>query len=137
MTYTLDAIADAASHIIENYPVSHVFCFEGEMGAGKTTLIEAICQYLGVQESMSSPTYSIIQEYAARELLIVHADLYRLKSLEEAMDIGFEEYFDRADYCFIEWYQVAETLIPTAYYLLQIAMIDDKTREIHIRLIER
>ncbi|MEN0050273.1 MAG: tRNA (adenosine(37)-N6)-threonylcarbamoyltransferase complex ATPase subunit type 1 TsaE, partial [Bacteroidota bacterium] len=96
-----------AQQLLTYAKAKKIITFTGEMGAGKTTLIQQICQQLGVQEAVTSPTFSIVNEYTnAQEDLIFHIDLYRLKSEEEAINIGIEEYLDQADYCFIEWPQI-------------------------------
>lgn len=83
-----------------------VFCFDAEMGSGKTTFIKVLCKVLGYQGVISSPTYSIINEYPVKNTAIYHFDLYRLKSAEELVDIGFEDYLYSNNYCFIEWPQI-------------------------------
>jgi tRNA threonylcarbamoyladenosine biosynthesis protein TsaE len=90
-----------------------IFLFYGEMGAGKTTFIKALCRRLGVSEGMSSPTFSIINEYLARDgKKIYHFDFYRIKSEQEAIDAGVEEYFDSGSYCLIEWPEKIINLLP-------------------------
>jgi tRNA threonylcarbamoyladenosine biosynthesis protein TsaE len=89
-----------------------VFAFYGELGAGKTTLIRAICKQLGVEEEISSPTYNIVNEYIAGEQKVFHFDLYRVKDAEELFDIGFEEYLSSGNICLIEWPEIAENLLP-------------------------
>ncbi len=91
-----------------------VFAFEADMGAGKTTLIKEICRQLGSQDSFSSPTFSIVNEYAIPGTMerIYHIDLYRVKDLNEAQALGMEEYLNDSDYCFIEWPGLIEPLLP-------------------------
>lgn len=90
-----------------------VIAFYGEMGAGKTTFIKAICHYLGVAENVSSPTFSLVNEYKTKQLSSVfHFDFYRIRSLQEAIDIGCEEYFDSGDFCFVEWPEKILYLLP-------------------------
>ncbi|MEN0051775.1 MAG: tRNA (adenosine(37)-N6)-threonylcarbamoyltransferase complex ATPase subunit type 1 TsaE [Bacteroidota bacterium] len=108
-----------------------IITFTGEIGAGKTTLIQQICQQLGVEEAVTSPTFSIVNEYTnAQEDLIFHIDLYRLKSEEEAINIGIEEYLDQADYCFIEWPQIIEDLLPDEVVRISIETLEDSKRKI-------
>jgi len=92
-----------------------VFAFHGEMGAGKTTFIKSLCKYLGSDDNFSSPTYSIVNEYQCQSGKIYHFDLYRLNSAEELFDIGFEEYIDSGNYCFIEWPEKALPFIQKTY----------------------
>lgn len=90
-----------------------VWCFHGEMGSGKTTLIKTICRKLGVSSTMTSPTFSIVNEYADQEQKkIYHFDFYRLKKETEAYDIGVDEYFESGQYCFVEWPEFIPSLIP-------------------------
>src|SRR5690606_3148186 len=90
-----------------------VWLFYGEMGSGKTTLIKALCAQLGVRDGMSSPTFSIVNEYLAADgRKVYHFDYYRIKSEAEAYDIGSEEYFYSGDMCFIEWPEKIPSLIP-------------------------
>lgn len=99
---------DAAKQLIEFAKEQRVFLFDAPMGAGKTTFIKSLCQYLGVMDSMSSPTYSIVNEYHTKtNLKIFHFDLYRLKSEQELFELGFEEYLNSNHYVFIEWPDLA------------------------------
>lgn len=102
----------AAEHLISFAENEKVFLLDAPMGAGKTTFIKSLCQYLGVMDVMSSPTYSIVNEYHTKNnSKIFHFDLYRLQRPEELMDIGFEEYIDSGCYCFIEWPELGMTFI--------------------------
>lgn len=90
-----------------------VWCFHGQMGSGKTTLIKSICQKLGVTSAMTSPTFSIVNEYVNhKKEKIYHFDFYRLKKETEGYDVGVEEYFESGQYCFVEWPEVVPSLIP-------------------------
>lgn len=90
-----------------------IITFTGAMGSGKTTLIKRMCMQLGIPENqISSPTFGIVNEYATPEIIIYHFDLYRLETIDELFAIGFEEYLDSENYCFIEWPELAETLLP-------------------------
>jgi len=119
-TITISNIAElpiAAKTILEQANGRKIFCFYGDLGAGKTTLIKEICKQLGVEDSGSSPTFSIVNEYAyhapaSGKKLIYHFDLYRLKSESEIFDIGYEEYLYSGNYCFIEWPEKMEHLLP-------------------------
>lgn len=115
----LDAIAAGMLQFAGNV---RVFCFEAEMGAGKTTFIKALCRVLRCQSPVSSPTYSIVNEYNAATAKLCHFDLYRLSSVEELFDIGFEEYLDSGAYCFIEWPKLANDLIHTPSIQVQISV---------------
>lgn len=135
ISYSFSEIKSVVNQIIEESTKSKIFCFEGTLGAGKTTLIEEMCSVLGSRDTFSSPTYSIINEYALESGSIIHADLYRLNSIEEIMDIGLEDYLYAGKYCFIEWYQLAEEMIPRPYYLVRLSHESDATRHLSIELI--
>jgi len=90
-----------------------VYCFNGKMGAGKTTFIKAICEEMGVRETVNSPTFSIVNEYvSADEKTIYHFDCYRITKIQEAIDLGAEEYLYSGNYCFIEWAENIASLLP-------------------------
>jgi tRNA threonylcarbamoyladenosine biosynthesis protein TsaE len=98
------------------------FVFEGDMAAGKTTFIKALCELLGVKEVVSSPTFSIVNEYESANGLVYHFDFYRLKNLQEAFDIGYEEYFYSGEFCLVEWPQKIEELLPNEYIKVAIEL---------------
>jgi len=103
----------AAKQLVEAYPGSRVFALYGQMGAGKTTFIKAICHELGVTDVVQSPTFSIINEYKTTQgESIFHFDFYRIKKLEEVFDIGYEDYLYSGSYCFLEWPELIESLLP-------------------------
>ena len=110
-----------------------VFAFHGEMGTGKTTIIKQICRVLGSLDSFSSPSYSIVNEYLIEpgRDKIYHIDLYRLKNMEEALAIGIEDYIDGKYYCFIEWPELIESLLPPDVVHVHIT-INDNMRQISI-----
>ncbi len=90
-----------------------VYCFNGKMGAGKTTFIKAICEEMGVKETVNSPTFSIVNEYEASDgSIIYHFDCYRINKIQEALDLGAEEYLYSGNYCFIEWSENIASLLP-------------------------
>ncbi|MDR6803963.1 tRNA threonylcarbamoyladenosine biosynthesis protein TsaE [Dyadobacter sp. BE34] len=97
-----------------------VWLFEGQMGAGKTTLIKALCSHLGVTTHVQSPTFSLVNEYDAGGRTIYHFDFYRIKDETEALDMGVEEYFDSGDLCFVEWPGKVENLWPLKYMQLHL-----------------
>ena len=99
----IDSLKKAAEELIKFSENETVFLFDAEMGNGKTTFIKAICSNLGVIDTMSSPTYSIVNEYKTINGKVFHFDLYRINSIEELYDLGFEEYFDDKNHIFIEW----------------------------------
>jgi tRNA threonylcarbamoyladenosine biosynthesis protein TsaE len=103
-----------AGQILEACKGQKVFLFYAEMGTGKTTLIKQMCKHLGSTDSFSSPTYSIVNEYhlTGSSAKIYHIDLYRLKDLEEALALGLEDYLYSGNYCFIEWPELGEPIMP-------------------------
>jgi len=107
-----------------------IFLFYGDMGAGKTTFIKNICEQLGVKDPATSPTFSIVNEYAASAGKIFHFDFYRLKKQEEALDMGYEEYFYSGDYCFIEWPEKISDLLPDHYIRVEIEIINATLRRL-------
>lgn len=122
-----------ARKFVENMGNRNVFAFYGEMGAGKTTFIKAICGALGVTETITSPTFSIVNEYEKSEgEPIFHFDFYRIKNIEEAYDFGYEDYFYSGHLCFIEWPELVEPLLPENVVKVQIVIEDNGQREISI-----
>ena len=110
----LSNIREAARQFVANIDEHTVFAFYGKMGAGKTTFIKAVCEELGVEDVITSPTFAIVNEYRAAESgeLIYHFDFYRIKKLEEVYDMGYEDYFFSGALCFIEWPELIEELLP-------------------------
>ena len=122
-----------AKQLLAFAPDNRIFLFYGGMGAGKTTLIKAICHELGVQDNVTSPTFSIVNEYnASVNQKAYHFDFYRLKNQTEAMDLGYEEYFYSGAYCFIEWPEMVPDLLPPHYVTVKIEVTGQNTREIII-----
>jgi tRNA threonylcarbamoyladenosine biosynthesis protein TsaE len=136
LSYSLNEIKIIAEKILQGFPNNRIFCFEGQLGAGKTTLIEEICRSLGSSDSLSSPTFSIINEYNSDFGVLYHMDWYRLKNEQEAIQIGIEDYLFSGNYCFIEWYQNAESLIPRPSVLIQISNEDENQRNLVAKVIE-
>lgn len=106
------------------------FAFYGSMGAGKTTFIKAVCEQLGTTDIVSSPTFAIINEYASAAGRIFHFDFYRIKNLEEAYNLGYEDYFFGNEYCFVEWPEKIEDILPEHFTIVKITAIDSERREI-------
>ncbi len=112
----IDELPKIAKTILNEYKNERVFAFYGKMGSGKTTFIKELCKKLGVTEVITSPTFALINEYSGKEgSNIYHFDFYRIESQEEAYDFGYEEYFYSGNYCFIEWPELIENLLPETY----------------------
>lgn len=127
----LSDVASAAKEFVSNIdPEMTVYAFRGKMGAGKTTFIAEVCKALGVSDDISSPTFSIINEYRSDETaeLIYHFDFYRIKSQEEALDAGVEDYFFSGALCFVEWPEMIEDLLPGNTVDVFIEVQEDNSR---------
>ena len=132
---SIENIAEAAHEFVAQMGDETVYAFYGEMGAGKTTFINALCKELGVEDdTTNSPSFSIINEYRSDTTaeLIYHFDLYRLESLEEAFDIGVEDYFDSGALCFLEWPERIDDILPGDTVKVTITINDEDTRTITI-----
>lgn len=125
-----DDLKQAATELLVFAGNEKMFIFEGDMGAGKTTFIKAICLALGVTDLVSSPTFSIVNEYLSPNGSIYHFDFYRIKNLQEAYDIGYEDYFYSGDICLIEWPEKIAELLPSTYIKVQIKIANETGRRI-------
>ncbi len=131
---SLADIYEAAQQFVDNMNGNTVFAFYGNMGAGKTTFIKAICECLGVENVITSPTFAIVNEYQSAKTgkPIYHFDFYRIKKLEEVYDMGYEDYFDSGCPCFIEWPELIEDLLPKDTVRMAITAEDDGTRMVTV-----
>ena len=126
---SLDNIHVAAKEFIANMGTGKVFAFYGKMGAGKTTFIKAICEELGVNDVITSPTFAIVNEYTAdNDTPIYHFDFYRIKKLEEVYDMGYEDYFYGGNLCLLEWPELIEDILPEDVTKVTITEQEDRTR---------
>ena len=131
--FTLNQIVEAAQNVISACGTTAIWLFDAPMGAGKTTLIKAICRELGVVGNVQSPTFSIVNEYLTEAgESIFHFDCYRLKNQFEALDIGAEEYLDSGSLCLIEWPEKMEALLPIGCAKITIEVLADEKRQIRI-----
>ncbi|MEM1323931.1 MAG: tRNA (adenosine(37)-N6)-threonylcarbamoyltransferase complex ATPase subunit type 1 TsaE [Bacteroidota bacterium] len=133
---SIDELPALAQQLIEWASARRKLAFHGEIGAGKTTFIQTICQHLGATDKVTSPTFSLVNEYYSPRLgdgqkgIIHHMDLYRLKNEEEALGIGIEDYLYDESYCLIEWPEVIEDLLPPDTVKIYIQILDDSVRKI-------
>ena len=123
-------IRQAAKQFVENMGENTIFAFYGKMGAGKTTFIKAICEELGCQDVITSPTFAIVNEYSSDTTPIYHFDFYRIKKLEEVYDMGYEEYFYSGALCLIEWPELIEEILPDDAVRVNINEQEDGSRTI-------
>jgi tRNA threonylcarbamoyladenosine biosynthesis protein TsaE len=127
----IDDIGRAAKEFLQLRPPLPVIALYGEMGAGKTTFTKALCRALNVMEGVNSPTFTLINEYTTEGgELIFHFDFYRINKLEEAFDIGFEEFVDSGYLCIIEWPEKIEQILPPDTLRVKISVLEDGTREV-------
>lgn len=127
---SLADINEAAKTFIDNMGDSKVFAFYGKMGAGKTTFVKAVCEELGVEDVITSPTFAIVNEYQSSTTgdTIYHFDFYRIKKLEEVYDMGYEDYFYSGRLCFLEWPELIEDLLPEDAVKVSIEEDEDGSR---------
>ena len=126
---SIDIIDEAARTFISQMGDRRVFAFYGTMGAGKTTFIKAVCQQLGIQDVITSPTFAIVNEYTiGHSQSVYHFDFYRIKKLEEVYDMGYEDYFYSGSPCFIEWPELIEDILPDDTVRVRIDEQPDHTR---------
>ena len=128
---SLDTIQEAAKEFINRMGEGKVFAFYGKMGAGKTTFIKALCETLGVKDVITSPTFSLINEYTdGKGNSIYHFDFYRIKKLEEVYDRGYEDYFYSGNLCLLEWPELIEEILPENVIKVTIEEQADGTRKL-------
>lgn len=131
---TLQNLPDAAAELVKAGHDLKVWLLNGEMGAGKTTLVREIVSKCGIIASVVSPTFSIVNEYGKSDSKIIyHFDLYRMKNENEALDIGIEEYLDSGNLCLIEWPEIIKSLWPIRYFEILIEQTSQATRKIYYR----
>ena len=130
----LNGLDDAAEKIVHKLDDHRIVAFYGEMGAGKTTLIQAICKKLGVSDMVTSPTFAIMNEYEARKKPVYHFDFYRINSESEVFDLGYENFFFSTNYCFIEWPEKIKNLLPENRAEIYITPLTNGARQIKMIL---
>jgi tRNA threonylcarbamoyladenosine biosynthesis protein TsaE len=126
-----DDLQIVASQLLKAHPMARMFAFFGEMGAGKTTFIKALCAELGVIDTVNSPTFALVNQYQDdRGEPVFHFDFYRIKKIEEVLDIGYEDYFYSGSYCFIEWPELIEYLLPDETVRVNIAVDESSGKRV-------
>ncbi len=131
---TLDELDGIATEILSTCPGPGLYALYGEMGSGKTTLIKSFCKSLNTTDNVTSPTFALINEYQTEHSgPVYHFDVYRIKKLEEVMDLGYETYFYSGNYVFVEWPELIEELLPENYVYIQIREVEDGRREILVK----
>ena len=133
--FHLNDLSEVAKSIFHYAADRKVWCFYGEMGAGKTTLIKRVGKHLGVTDNMSSPSFAIVNQYLTQsDETVYHFDFYRLKEESEAMDLGIEDYFFSGNYCFIEWPERIPSLLPDNHLKISINLVNELTRSVSLEL---
>jgi tRNA threonylcarbamoyladenosine biosynthesis protein TsaE len=129
ISYTLDQIDEIAHLLIQEAGDQKIWIFKGEMGAGKTTLIKSLAKALQVADSVSSPTFGIVNEYQTQgKVILYHFDFYRLDDPMEALDIGIEEYFYSGNYCWLEWAEKIAPFLPERFFHIELALASETGR---------
>ncbi len=132
--YALEDLPLVADQLFKLSKGKKIWAFYGAMGVGKTTLIKVICQHLGVTNEVTSPTFSLVNEYPTKTgKMVYHFDFYRIKNMEEVMDIGYEEYFDSGNICLLEWPEKIEPLLEEEdCFAIRVTITPDGKRIIHL-----
>ena len=131
---SLKTIHQTAQKFIDQIGGSTIFAFNGKMGAGKTTFIKSICETMGVKETVNSPTFSIVNEYETADgRIIYHFDCYRISKIQEALDLGAEEYLYSGNLCFIEWSENIAPILPDSLVNVDIEEVENGKRNVLIR----
>ena len=125
---SLSELKNVAQEVIESLEGRTVVLLRGEMGAGKTTLISRSAAYLGAEDTVTSPTFALVNQYEGSECRIYHFDFYRIEEIEEVFDLGYEEYFYSGDLCFVEWPEKIEPLLPDDAMTVRITVGEDEHR---------
>jgi tRNA threonylcarbamoyladenosine biosynthesis protein TsaE len=130
---SLDGLQEVAEAVIDSLDGRNVVAFCGAMGAGKTTLISAIMEYLGSEDNVTSPTFALVNQYGTSAGDVVyHFDFYRINRIEEVFDMGYEEYFYSGDLCLIEWPELIEDLLPEDAMVVRIEILSPTERKFSI-----
>ena len=136
VTYTLDSIEKVAKEVVENMNTKTLLMY-GNMGVGKTTLVKAIVKLLGSNDEVSSPTFSIVNEYEGQNRLIYHFDMYRIKDIEEAYNFGIEDYLFSDNWSIIEWPEIIQHVVPIKFDRIDIELNPDNSRTLNLNIKKR
>jgi tRNA threonylcarbamoyladenosine biosynthesis protein TsaE len=132
----IKSLKTVAQNLISQFPEHRIFAIYGKMGAGKTTFIQSVCKVLGSDDNVTSPTFALINEYkSGRKESIFHFDFYRINDIEEAFDLGYEDYLFSGNYCLIEWPEMIESLLPENIVKVIIEVDDDSARNISAEIV--
>ncbi len=129
LTYDISELQQIAEKLSEAF-THKIILFYGDMGAGKTTLIKALCKTWKVEDTPSSPTFSLINEYQLKDQVVYHFDFYRLETESEAWDIGVESYFESGNICLVEWPERVPSFLPNKYHRIEIRILNENTRSL-------
>lgn len=130
---TQAALPEVAEKLLQAGKNFNVWVLQGEMGSGKTTLVKALVKQLGLADLVTSPTFSIVNEYSRGDRRVYHFDFYRLKRDTEALDLGFEEYLSSGNLCLIEWAEKVSAFLPETCFEVRIESVNEHTRAIYFR----
>jgi len=134
---SLKTLLPTAEKLVKQFPDQRVFAFYGNMGAGKTTFIQSVCKILGTNDNVTSPTFALINEYKTEaKKSIFHFDFYRIKNMEEAFDLGYEDYIYSGNYCLIEWPEMIEPLLPNQFVKVQIDVDETGNRLVSAKIVK-
>lgn len=129
-------LREVATKFIEMFENERHFAFYGSMGAGKTTFIKVLCEVMGTLDNVTSPTFALVNEYDTDKYgNILHFDFYRLNNVEDALNIGFEDYMESGYYCFMEWPERVESILPEPFVEVRIEIVNENTRIIKAQII--
>lgn len=132
IVFSLNQVKEVAEKILAQNP-KKIILFNGEMGVGKTTLIKQLCKNIGVEDTTSSPTFSLVNEYyTSNNQIVYHFDFYRLNKETEALDMGVDDYLYSGNWCFIEWSEKIASLIPEEHSVVTIELLADGKRELKL-----
>ncbi len=133
---SVDELPQVAEAFLNNFKSERIFAFYGKMGAGKTTFIKALCRAMGSKDNITSPTFALVNEYDCDlPEKILHFDFYRIKDISEAMDIGLDDYLDSGNYCFMEWPELVDRLLPDNLVEVKIEAISATERQITANIV--